>query len=200
MNEKQAYPMAEYQLVLNPHESLRQKIVQVRQEFAEQFQSNTALYSKPFLTLVRFTQYELVEQRLLNRLRLSVMGLAPIKVELSGFGHFPTHSIYIQVTSKLPIQHLVKTIRTDAQRLMKGSDDHKPHFLQEPHFIVGRKLLPWQYEKGWQLYQHKSFTGRFVADAVLLLKRQQGQQAWQIVERLPLAFLPVQTVQGALFA
>jgi hypothetical protein len=59
--------------------------------------------------------------------------------------------------------------------------------------------LPWQYEKGWLEYSHKSFTGRFVADAMLLLRRRKGDRAWQIVERMVFQNLPVNTRQGELF-
>src|SRR5689334_9907639 len=68
------------------------------------------------------------------------------------------------------------------QRLMKLDNDHKPYFDMEPHITIGRKLKPWQYEKAWLEFSNKHFTGRFIADAMLLLKRQQGERAWQIVQ------------------
>jgi hypothetical protein len=55
------------------------------------------------------------------------------------------------------------------------------------------------YEKGWLTYSHKHFTGRFIADAMLLLKRYEGEQAWQIVQRLEFQNLPVGIKQGELF-
>ena len=76
------------------------------------------------------------------------MGYHPFKVELKDFGSFPSHTIYINVTSKLPIQNLVKRSAQDAQRLMKLNDENKPHFIMEPYIAIGRKLKPWQYEKG----------------------------------------------------
>ena len=62
---------------------------------------------------------------------------------------------YINITSKILIQTLVKKIRTETQRLMKFDDDNKPHFIMEPHLTIGSKLLPWQYEKGWLEYCHR---------------------------------------------
>jgi len=64
---------------------------------------------------------------------------------------------------------------------------------------VARKLLPWQYEKGWLEYSHRHFTGRFIADSMLLLKRRMGERAYQIVQRLEFMNLPVSTKQGELF-
>ena len=132
-------------------------------------------------------------------LKVIAMGHHPIKVELKDFGSFPSHTIYINVTSKVPIQNLVKGIRSEAQRLMKLNEDHKPHFILEPHVTIARKLQPWQYEKGWLEYSTKHFTGRFIADGMLLLKRSPEENKYQIVQRFEFMNLPVATKQGELF-
>ena len=98
----------------------------------------------------------------------------------------------------MPIQNLVKQIK-DAQPLMKINKDNKPHFLEEPNFAIARKLVPWQYEKAWLEYSQRHFTGRFIADSMLLLKRREGQLAYQIVQRFEFQNLPVTTKQGELF-
>jgi 2'-5' RNA ligase len=189
----------EYLLILNPHEELRGKIQQVKKEFYDAYQAPTALGGKPHVTLVRFTQLALMEERIVQRLRTIAMGYCPFKVELKDFGSFPSHTIFINVTSKLPIRGLVNEIK-DIQRLMKLDKDHKPHFIDEPYIPIARKLLPWQYEKGWLEYSNKSFTGRFIADAMLLLKRREGEMAWQISERFVFQNLPVTIRQGQLFS
>jgi 2'-5' RNA ligase len=140
-----------------------------------------------------------MEERLVNRLNMIAMGFHPMKVELRDYGSFPSHTIYINVVSKLPIQSLVKTIRTDAQRLMKLNDENKPHFILEPTIAIVRKLQPWQYEQGWLEYSHKHFTGRFIADGMLLLKRPLGELPYQIVKRFEFQNLAVTTKQGELF-
>lgn len=193
------YKIYEYLLVLSPHEELWNRILKEKEAFAEKYKSDNARWSKPHITLVNFLQYELMEERLLNRLKMIAMGFHPIKVELKDYGSFPSHTIYINLVSKLPVQSLVKTIRTEAQRLMKLNDDNKPHFILEPHIPVARKLQPWQYEKGWLEYSHKHFTGRFIADGMLLLKRPVGENKYQIVQRLEFQNLAVTTKQGELF-
>ncbi len=193
------YRVYEYLLVLNPHEELRNRILKAKQEFYDAYKASTAAGSKPHLTLVNFLQYELMEERLVNRLNMIAMGFRPIKVELRDYGSFPSHTIFINVVSKLPIQSLIKTIRTDAQRLMKLNDENKPHFMLEPYITVARKLQPWQYEKGWLEYSNKHFTGRFIADGMLLLKRPVGEMRYQIVQRFEFQNLPVATKQGELF-
>jgi hypothetical protein len=97
------------------------------------------------------------------------------------------------------VQNLVKAIRSDGQRLMKLNEEHKPHFILEPHLTIARKLVPWQYEKGWLEYSHKHFTGRFIADSMTLLKRPAGEMRYHTVERFAFQNLPVTTKQGELF-
>lgn len=189
----------EYVLILNPHEDLRNKIQKVKKEFADSYQNNMAVFSKPYLPLVNFVQLEMAEERIINRLKNIAMGFPPVKIELKDFGSFPTHSIFIQVTTKQSIQNLVKSVRTEAQQLMKLDADHKPYFSIEPHFTIARKLQPWQFEKGWLAYSHKHFTGRFIADAMLLLKREMGTKNYQIAHRFEFQNLPVAITQGQLF-
>jgi 2'-5' RNA ligase len=190
----------EYLLVLQPHEELWSRIVKIKNEFAEKYQTNFAKWGKPHITLVNFLQYQLMEERISNHLSTIAMGYKPVKIELKNYGSFPSHTIYINVTSKLPIQHLVKTIRTQTQRLMKLSDDNKPHFILEPHLTIARKLLPWQYEQGWLEYSHKHFTGKFIADAMLLLKRPVGELKYEVAKRFQFENLAVATtMQGELF-
>jgi 2'-5' RNA ligase len=193
------YHIYEYLIVLNPHEELRNKIMAVKKEFYEKYQAETARWGKPHITLVNFVQYEMMEDRIVNHLKTIAMGFHPIKIELKDYGSFPSHTIYINISSKLPIQSLAKQIRTEAQRLMKLNEDNKPHFILEPHLTIARRLLPWQYEKGWLEYSHKHFTGRFIADGMLLLKRPAGELKYEIVKRFEFENLPVGTKQGDLF-
>lgn len=193
------YKINEYQLVLLPHEALRNKIMQVKQHFYETYKNTSALYSKPHVTLVNFVQYQLTEERLINRLQTVAMGYPSVKIELKDYGSFPSHTIYINITSKVPIQNLVKNIRTATQQMMKLNADNKPHFMMEPYIAIARKLQPVQYEKGWLEYSHLDFTGRFIADAMLLLKRPLNETKYEIVQRFEFQNLPVSTKQGDLF-
>ncbi|MFT3846437.1 MAG: 2'-5' RNA ligase family protein [Lacibacter sp.] len=193
------YRVYEYLLVLGPHQELWNRILKVKEAFAEKYKSDHAKWGKPHITLANFLQYEMMEERLINRLKMVAMGYHPIKVELRDYGSFPSHTIYINVVSKIPVQTLVKEIRSEAQRLMKLNDDNKPHFILEPHLTIARKLQPWQYEKGWLEYSHKHFTGRFIADAMLLLKRPVGSMQYQVAQRFEFQNLPVTTKQGELF-
>jgi len=191
------YRVHEYLLVLNPHEELKRRINAVQKEFSEEFKTTT----KPgaSLSLVRFANYEMMEQRIINKLNTIALGHPPFKIELKDFKSFPSHTIYIDAVSKLPIQNLVKEIRRETQRLMKLDDDNKPYFILEPHIIVARQLKPWQYEKGWLKYSHKHFTGKFIADGMTLLRKEESSTTWHLLQRFNFRNMPIATKQGELF-
>jgi 2'-5' RNA ligase len=149
--------------------------------------------------LVSFYSWDMQEEKIRQRIKNISMGTAPFKVELKDFGSFPSHNIYINVATKIPIANLVKDLK-DIQRLMKVDPDHDPYFVNEPYITIARKLLPWQYEKGWLEYSNRQFTGRFIADSILLLKRRAGTRSWQIADRYQFENLPVNSRQGLLFA
>ena len=194
------FKVSEYLVVIKPHDELVNKIKTIRDEFAEKFQTSSAHYLKPHIALVNFFGLEMSEERLINRLFSISMGLIPVKVELKDYGSYPSHSIFINVTSKVPLLSIVNELKK-AQALMKLSKENKPHFIEDPHILISRKLKVWQYEQGWLEFSHRHFTGRFIADSFLLLKRKANTyNAFQIVKSFEFQNLPVSTFQGKLFS
>lgn len=191
------YRVNEYMLVLNPHEELRKRITSLKKEFHEKY-NLVGSGGKSHLALARFTQLEMMEEKIISRLKTVAMGYHPFKIELKDFGSYPTHTIYINVSTRENIRALVKLIKP-WQRILKMDKDHKPHFIDDPHIPIASRLLPWQYEKGWLEFSNRHFAGRFVADAMLLLKRRQGELPWQILQRFEFQNLPVVTKQGMLW-
>ena len=139
-----------------------------------------------------------MEEKIINRFHHIAMGITPFKIELKDFASFPSHTIYINVATKIPVQDLVKELK-QVQKLMKADPEHDPHFIAEPFIPVARKLVPWQYEKGWLEYSHSHFNAKIIADGMLLLKRPLGERSYQIVQRFEFMNLPVTTRQGELF-
>ena len=84
------------------------------------------------MLLARFTQFEMMEERIVNRIKTIAMGFHPVKIELKDFGSYPSHSIFIKVVSREPVKALIRDIR-ELQRLMKPDNDHKPYFTDDPH-------------------------------------------------------------------
>jgi 2'-5' RNA ligase len=191
--------LSEYLVVLSPHQALWDEITAIKKEFAEKYQCPFAYGTKPHVTLIKFAQRKMMEDRIRLQLRNIFNRNSPIKIELKDYGSFPTHTIYINITSKVPIVNIVKDLK-EAQRLMKPDEENKPFFITEPHLTIARKLLPWQYEKAWLAYSHSFFTGRFIADSALMLRRTAGEKKYTLVEKFELLGQEsVQVRQGLLF-
>ncbi|MEP6713508.1 MAG: hypothetical protein ABJA37_13875 [Ferruginibacter sp.] len=193
------YQVHEYKIILTPHEELIRQAMEVRKLFNEKFKIEAPMTQLPEITLVTFKQIQAAESRITNRLKIIGMASHPIKIELRDFGSYPSHTIFFQVTSKGPVGDLVKKIRHAAQRLMKLDADNVPHFMNDTNITLARKLKPWQYENGWLECSNKHFTGRFMANRMLLLKRKDGEFKYKPVESFEFLNLPVETKQGELF-
>jgi len=193
------YATADYMLVLEPHEALREEIMRVKKQFGETYDCAASVTGKPNITLVRFTQYEMIEQRIVRRLQMIATEHASFMVELNDFGSFPSHSIFLNVTTKNQIVELVKSFRP-IQHLLKIDKDRKPHFITDPYINIARKLLPWQYEKGWLEMSNTHFSGKFVADHLLLLRKRETEKRYEMVKKFKLMNEKIITTQGELFA
>ena len=197
LSQTPGYRYAEYLLILNPHEDLRQRISHLKKEVAEKYQAFAATYTKPHIALARFTNWEMMEDKIINSLKVTAMSLPPFKVNFKDFGSFPKHTIFIDVQSKLTIQSLIREIRM-SRRLMK-SPEHDPFFISDPNIPIARNLTSEQYDKIWHDMSHRHFTASFIADSMLLLKRREGEKGYQIVQRFEFMNLPIAVKQGELF-
>jgi len=193
-----AYEMYEYRIIIQPHEDLCEKINAIKRSFAESYQLPVYRYAKPDITLVRFTQYEMPEERIMLRLQNIATNYASFTIELKDFSSFPTHSIFINVASKTNIVALVKEIKS-IQKWMKPDDEHKPHYITEPFITIAAKLLPWQYEKAWVEFSNTNFTAMFMTNEILLLKRKQGETKYKTVKRFQFLNQKTVTAQTSLF-
>lgn len=188
----------EYLLVLTPHEDLSNKLTLLRKEFAETFHTAPVLFP-PQLTLLKFTQVEMMERRFALQMRLQAMAQHPLQVKLNGFGSYPSHSIFAKLANGSEVTNLIKGLKSIAKQLTLHKD-HAPHFIQEPVFTIAQKLLPWQYEQAWQQWQHKNFMTSFMVNNMILLKRRLGEKTYRRVEEFTLMGIDKATPQPALFA
>lgn len=191
------YAENEYLVVIRPSDDLYERIMAEKNSFTEKYNAAASTFGKPYLTLVRFTQVQMGEERIIRQLRGIATGCAPIKLELRNFGSYPTHSIFINLASKKQVMGVVRELR-GAQRLMKGQGQ-TPHFITEPHFVIARKLNHEQYENAWREYARQSFDAGFMAEKLVLLKRKPGLSSFLPVADFAFMDKPVQAKQGALF-
>lgn len=195
---RSAHPLNEYIIVVQPHADLCNTINALKQQFAATYQLPAVKFSKPNITLVHFKQYETMERKIVHRLQNIAAIQAPFVIQLSNFGSFPTHTIYIGVATPQPIVQLGNAIKS-IQLLLKPNSAHKPHFITEPHMMVARKLQPWQYEQGWMQYSQMTFKAQFVANEMVLLKRAADSKVFVLAAKFGLLNQNTVMHQASLF-
>jgi 2'-5' RNA ligase len=191
-----SYSFAEYQLILKPHAELSDQIALLKREFSSNY--NIPTYkSSPNLTLVKFSLSEVAEKRLLTQLRSIAMRLPSFKMELRDFGSFPSHTIFIKVQSQEPIKEIQLALREI--KSLTNIPDKRPHFLNDPFFSLAFKLPSIIYDKAWLEYKDRSFSGSFIANKLLLLKKGEGDNYYKFQEELFFGNKRVSVKQADLF-
>lgn len=187
----------EYLLILNPHEELRNRIEKSRAELVSNYQISQPQPGKPNVSLVAFTASGMMEEKIINRLQMITMEEKPFVVELQDFGSYPMHAIFIRIANQPRVLQLIKKLK-QARLLMKASGKD-PHFLLDPHMALAGRLPKEKYLEAMKEYLHKKFTGRFLADGCLLLRRGRYEKSYQVIRRFNFECIPVSTAQGVLF-
>ena len=192
------YKTNEYLLIISPHEELRHKIEKCRQELLDRYYIRQPHTGWPNITLVRFYAAQMMEKRLLERLQCLAMEEKPFLVELKDYGSYPMHTIFIRIANQVRVIELIKNLK-QARPLMKASGE-APHFLIDPQVLIAGRIPKEKYLSIMNEYLHKKFTGRFVADAFLLLKRPKNEKRYEVVRRFGFECIPVYASQGVLFS
>jgi hypothetical protein len=192
------YQINEYRLVIPLTEALQEKINSVRTSLHERYRVKASFELQPSLTILKFHAFETIEPRLLERLHQVAMGHNPFKVELENFAAYPSHTIYIDVLTKSPFNELTKSLKK--MKWLMNIPQYEPHFINEPHLIIAQRLKPMQFISMWMECEHTEFSGRFIANGMTLLKRNNTTQHYEALRHMEFVSLPLSVKQGELFA
>ncbi len=107
------------------------------------------------------------------------------------------HAIFIRIANQARVLQLIKNLK-QARGLMKTAGED-PHFLLDPHIALAGRIPKEKYLDAMKAYLHKTFTGRFLADAFLLLKRAKDEKRYQVLRRFEFECMPAGISQGMLF-
>jgi 2'-5' RNA ligase len=191
------YRVHEYRLMVPLPDALQERIARLRENLHERNRVKLPFALPPSLTVLRGHAFEKTEARLIDRLQHLTMAVSPFKVELQNFAAYPSHTIYIHVPTRSPFQDLVKELKKI--KWLMNIQGHEPHFIPEPHLILAQRLKPMQFTGMWMECEHSEFSGRFIANHLLLMRRRSEDEGWKPLRRLELLELPSAVKQGVLF-
>ncbi|GAB4093918.1 2'-5' RNA ligase family protein [Flaviaesturariibacter terrae] len=190
------YRVHEYRLVVPLSDALQERVGGLRDRLHERHRVKPLFVTAPALTVLQCHAFERTEARFVERLQQLTMAMTPFKVELENFAAYPSHTIYIHVSTRTPFLDLVKELRTI--KWLMNVPGQEPHFIPEPHLVLAQRLKPMQFIGMWMECEHSEFSGRFLADKLVLLRRKEGGP-WQELQRLELLQQPSAFKQGSLF-
>ena len=191
------YRINEYRLVIPIAAALQQSISKISNALHEKYKVKPVYEPSTSLTIAKCFAFGQNEPRLLEGLQAVAMHQRPFKIEMKGFSAYPSHSIYINVETKSPFVEMVKALKRI--KWLMNIPDYEPHFFTEPNVLIAQKLKPMQFINMWMECEHSMFTGRFVANELLLLKRNSESEHFEISQKWEFMSLPTEVKQGVLF-
>lgn len=192
------FPKADYLIVIQLNNDLKDKIQIIKNDFIQKFKYTQAQTAQ-HIHLASFSQFIHLEKRITHKLETLGKATKPFTIELEGFESLPAHSIYFNTTTGSILEKLVKMLRTEAQQFMKIDADNKPFFNIKPQILLAHKLKPWQYEQAWHLYEQHNFSGKFIAYEMILLKKKENTKNFQFQARFPFEAHALKPLQMSLF-
>lgn len=192
------YNYYEYKIILRPNEYLASRIVEIKKAFCDKFKMGFSEASIIYIPLVSFIQLETKEKQVLHNLQIIADHYRPFNVNLRDFGSLPTHSIFISIETRQQVLNLVKELKS-AQQCMQADRENKAHFINNPFITIASKLLPWQFEKGWLEYKYHCFTGSFMADEMVIMKRKIGTFKFLVAKQFAFNDIKKHALQTELF-
>lgn len=191
------YRICEYRLIVPLGESLRESIAHLRRQLHEKYRLSVPFEVEPSLTVMHCHAYEGCETALKERMQQVASRVNSFSVALENFAALSSHTIYINTSGQQAFHDLARELKV--LRSLISIPDHDPHFIADPHLLIAQDLKPFQFIRMWMDCEHKPFTGQFLAEGMVLLKRSVTHHRFEELDRFDFACLAHCIKQGTLF-
>ncbi|GAB3005863.1 hypothetical protein GCM10027051_01110 [Niabella terrae] len=172
-------PLNDYRLIIDLPGAVRKKVAELKTTFDADYRGTVIAGGNPFIYLATFSQSESLEQQMSDAVERIALAFMPFKMHLRNFGALDQKEIFIAVEEKDVLQYLIKNLKSTTTHMKNA------RFNEIARVSLGQRLQPWQFEKSWKKYAHKTLSASFLADEMLLLKRMEGFRSWQVLRHMP---------------
>lgn len=173
-----------YFIALVPHNDLRMRIREIKDDLYETFGAGHALKSPAHITLQRpFKRGVADEAKIVTVLRKFAQVEKCFGIDLNGYGAFPPRVIYIKITDPDPVRKLHMRLK---EVLINELDFSREEIMNavQPHITVAtRDLTAAAFSEAWPEFMNREFHGHFDAGSIFLL-RHNGRN-WDIFREFP---------------
>jgi len=173
-----------YFIAIVPPKDISEEITLIKHDFEKHYESSRALKVMPHITLkAPFKIFESDHQRLIKWFEKMEIPVEKFTVELKDFGSFRNPKkpvIYVHPERSEELIRLQKFVIETFKSTFPGVKKESADSGFNPHMTVAYSDLRFeQFEKAWEIYQHKSYEAQFTAEAFHLL--QHDGTKWNII-------------------
>ncbi len=174
-------------IALLPPEDVQEVANQIKQHFADIYNSRAAQTSPPHITLQPPFDWEQSDlPRLEEHLEIFARNQYPIPVTLQGFGSFPPRVIFIQPLKTPELMAIQKTLMVNLEQSLKIVHQASKNRPFSPHVTVAfRDLSRHNFRLAWEEFASQELNFSFTVNQLTLLKH--NGHCWQIHREFPFA-------------
>jgi len=172
-----------YFIALIPPRDISDEVTAFRTDFALNYNSKAALKNMPHITLKAPFKIDAARHtEVLNWFANLPVGEKHFEVELKDFEVFDNPKnpvVFVQPVVTAAMANVQKAVIDGFEAAFTEIALHfnEKHF--KPHMTIAYRDLAYaEFERAWQVYQHKKYNARFIADRLYLL--QHNGKEWQI--------------------
>jgi 2'-5' RNA ligase len=164
--------------------NLGQRVTALKEEIRHRFNAQKALNAPPHITLQMPFKRELEDESLINETLMQFAARQqPIRIHLSGFGHFRHDVLFIKVDEHQPIIDLHASLNPVLKETLHFRDEEISLQLHPHVTIATRDLTQQAFNSAWPEFQKRPFKGSFKANSLCLLKH--NGRFWEIMREFP---------------
>jgi len=164
--------LKEYLLVVNPGETVFEKVSAEKKAFSAAYKVSIAEKTKPHITVANFVAGEMMEERIITWLQKITSCHESFTVMLNNFSGFPSSkTVYARIQNHEPFRQLAASLKV-INDYVKSNGLPAARIINHPHMSIARSLQQGVYDKAIMDYSQKTFNERFEVNELILLKRQ----------------------------
>ena len=163
----------EFLIVLNLPKWVDKYVVQLKDEFHNQFGFYYSRHSKPHVTISKFPFLEKDRESLLLFIQDQIFSTKPLQIELNGFESYRNSNnrvISIHVEESEDLNKLKRTFEKIRDDL--GYDTTNFFVFRNPHVTIARGLRKEVFEKAKEVYLQERYWSSFEISKLKVLRRE----------------------------
>jgi len=161
----------EYLLVVSPAGEVYEQLLAEKKFFYEAYQERIAIKTLPHITVANFMAKEAMEETLIRYMHRIVSAHKSFEVMLNNFSGFPSsRTLYVRVQEHQPFKQLAISLKT-LHGYIESNGCPSPHFINNPHLTIARRMKEQTYDKAILDYSQKVFHASFTVNELVLLRR-----------------------------